>query len=119
MAGGAPSAAELELHAIAGTPEARRRRWVRGRTRPTNGEKSAKGAWRLEVSLLFATRSDGNTDPVSLRYGAPQLGQRTIAETASLDFAATTSVAVRGRGAVAHFEFGPETDVRKLLRRHP
>jgi hypothetical protein len=28
-------------------------------------------------------------------------------------------VAVRGRGAVAHFEFGPETDVRKLLREAP
>jgi hypothetical protein len=114
---GAPSAAELEP-AFAGTPEDEDDVGYAPDS-PDSGEKSAKGAWRLEVSLLFATRSDGNTDPVSLRYGAPQLGQRTIAETASLDFAATTSVAVRGRGAVAHFEFGPETDVRKLLREAP
>ena len=63
-------------------PRRRRRRWLCRPTRLIRGEKSAKGAWRSGVSLLFATRSDGNTDPVSLSTG-PQLGQRTIAETAS------------------------------------
>lgn len=111
LAGGAPSAAEVDGPAFTGTPDDDDSHY--------SADEETKGAWRVEVSLLALTRSDGEVAPVSLRYGAPQLGQRTIAETASLDFAATTSVAVRGRGAVAHFEFGTETDVRKLLEQAP
>ena len=60
--------------------------------------------WRLELSLLSVTRSDGDEGPAEFRFAAPHLGQRGVAKTARLEFD-TTTVACRGLGAVSHFEF--------------